>query len=325
MTSGGNGPPTIGVDLGGTNLRVAVVDRDGRIIDEHQIPTPENGAAALMDATVSGVEQLLATHGDAAAVGIGVAGLVDQDGMVHYGPNLPMLVDVPLAAELGKRLPVPVVVDNDANVAAWGEVRHGAARNARHALVITLGTGVGGGIVIDGRVHRGAHGFAAEVGHWQFDPAGAKCACGETGHWEAEASGKALGRLAREFAGVGRAPNVLARAGGVVDAIGGEHAGDAAQAGEPDGLEILAVYARNVAIGFAGLANILDPEMIVVSGGLIELGDVLLEPVRAAFASQLEGAPHRPPVPIVPAELGDRAGVIGGAVLAREVALEGSH
>lgn len=325
MTYGGSGPPTIGVDLGGTNLRVAVVDRDGGIADDHQMPTPDDGAAALMDATVSGVEKLLANHDDVAAVGMGVAGLVDPDGMVHYGPNLPTLVDVPLAAELGRRLPVPVVVDNDANVAAWGELRHGAARNAQHALVITLGTGVGGGIVIDGRVYRGAHGFAGEIGHWQFDPAGPTCACGEAGHWEADASGTALGRLAREHAGAGRAPNVLARAGGVVDAIEGEHAGDAARAGEPDGVEILAIYARDVATGFAGLANILDPEIIVVSGGLIELGDVLLDPVRAAFARTLEGAPHRSAVPIVPAELGDRAGVIGGAVLAREVALEATQ
>jgi glucokinase len=306
---------TIGIDLGGTNLRVAAVDATGAIVGEARVPTPDD-ADGLVVAMVDGCRELL-TSTSARAVGVGAAGLVDRDGTVHYAPNLPMLIEVELGRLLGERLSVPVVVDNDANVAGWGELAHGAAVGARDALVVTLGTGVGGAIVLDGRVYRGSHGYAAEIGHWQFDPRGPRCACGETGHWEACASGTALGGLARERAAAGDAPSVLARAGGDVGAITGHHVGASAAAGEPDGCALIDDYADAVALGFAGLANILDPELIVVSGGLVTLGDVLLDPVRRAFRGHLEGADHRPDVPIVPAALGEHAGVVGAAVLAR--------
>jgi glucokinase len=285
--------PTIGVDLGGTNLRVAMVDAGGVVLSEDHEPTPDDW------------QDLVA------------AGLVDREGTVHYAPNLPMLRNAPLGRALTDALSRPVVVDNDANVAASGELAHGAARGCEHALVITLGTGVGGSIIAGGRVYRGAHGFAAEVGHWQFDPDGARCACGEPGHWEAAASGTALGALARERAAGGVAPNVLARAGSDVAAVSGLHAGDSAQAGEPDGVAIIGDYARSVATGLAGLANILDPEKIVIAGGLIELGAVLIEPIRVEFDHRIEGPEFRPEIPVVAAELGERAGVIGAAALAR--------
>jgi len=249
---------------------------------------------------------------------VGAAGMIDRDGTVHDAPNIPKLISIPLQAVLTERLPARVIVDNDANMAAWGELRHGAARGVSHGLVITLGTGVGGGITAGGRIARGAHGFAAEVGHWQFDPHGPECACGEPGHWEALASGGALGALARARAAAGDAPNVLARAGGDLRAVTGVEVGESAAAGEADGRSILESYARQVALGFAGLTNILDPEVIVVSGGLVELGDVLLKPLRDAFGAHLEGAPYRPEVPIVAAALGERAGVVGAATVARE-------
>jgi glucokinase len=199
------------------------------------------------------------------------------------------------------------------------ELVHGAARGSTEVLLITLGTGVGGGVVTRGQVLRGAHGFGAEIGHFQVDPGGPLCACGQRGHWEALASGTALGALGREWAAAGAAPSVLSRAGSV-DAITGVMVGDVAQEGAVDALAVLEEYARRVAIGLVGLANIFDPERIVVSGGLVELGDVLLTPLRAAFDGHLEGAAHRPPVPIVAAELGGRAGVVGAAVLARGLA-----
>jgi glucokinase len=311
-------PPTIGIDLGGTNLRVATVANDGEVLDEVSEPTPDD-FDALVAAIGRRVDEVASSHRDVAAVGVGAAGLVDHDGMVHYAPNIPMFRRAPLGRALAASLRLPVVVDNDANVAAWGELCHGAARGHQHALVITLGTGVGGGMILNGRVYRGAYGFAAEVGHWQFDPNGALCACGERGHWESAASGTALGRLARARAREGRAPNVLARAGGDPDHVDGHHVGASATAGEPDGTEILHDYAHDVALGFVGLANILDPEVIVVSGGLVELGDVLFTPLRAAFDHHLEGADYRPPVPVVPAQLGAQAGVVGAAALAREL------
>jgi glucokinase len=309
-------PPTIGVDLGATNVRCAVVDGTGTILAEVRGHTGEGGVN-VVPTTATLVQQLRERHPEAAAVGVGAAGLVDREGGVQYAPNIPAFRRTPLRTELEDAIGLPVVVDNDANAAAWGEVVHGAARGALYALMITLGSGIGGGIVVRGRIIRGAHGFAAEVGHFQIDPDGPMCACGERGHWEAFASGHALGRRGREWARDGRAPGVLARAGGDPEAVTGVHVGDSAQAGEPDGRELLDEYAASVAVGLAGLANILDPERIVISGGLVELGDTLLTPVRDAFARYIEGAEYRPMIPIVPAELGERAGVIGAAARAR--------
>lgn len=311
-------PPTVGVDLGGTNIRVATVDPDGQILAEERAPTPGHWPE-LRTTITELVTRRRDDHPDIGAVGVGAAGMVDQDGAVHYAPNIPRLIRIPLRESLTATLPVPVVVDNDANVAALGEVCHGAARGVSYGLVITLGTGVGGGIIIDGHIYRGAHGFGGEVGHWPFDPHGAECACGERGHWEAAASGDALGALARARATAGAAPALLARVGGDPSAVTGPAVAASAAAGERDGLDLLAEYATAVALGFAGLANILDPELIVVSGGLVELGDLLLDPIRDAFGSHLEGAPYRPEVPIVAAELGDRAGVVGAAALARDL------
>jgi glucokinase len=228
------------------------------------------------------------------------------------------MIDAPLASALADRLGMPVVVDNDANAAAWGEARHGAARGVDDVLVITLGTGVGGGIIAGGRVYRGAHGFAAEIGHWQFERDGEWCACGERGHWEACSSGHALGRLGREAARSGRAPGLLDLAGGDAGRVTSIEVAAAAEAGDPGALAVLDAYAADVAVGFAGLVNILDPALIVVSGGLVDLGDLLFDPLRRAFDGRVEGASYRPPVAIVPAVLGDLAGVIGAAALARD-------
>jgi glucokinase len=317
------GAPTFGIDLGGTNVRCGVVDEHGTILDERRAPNRRDASwQELVTAMVGLVRELASEHSDATAVGVGAAGLVTRDGHILYAPNIPGFRNAPVRDALANELDLPVFVDNDANAAAHGELRHGAARGARYALVITLGTGIGGGIIARGRVIRGAHGFAAEIGHFQIDPHGPLCACGQRGHWEAFASGSALGRMGRERAEVGRAPAVLDLAGGEVAAITGVHVGDAAQSGDADALDIVAEYAGYVAVGLAGLANILDPDRIVVSGGLVELGDTLFTPVRAAFDHQLEGTEYRPAIDVVPAELGEHAGMIGAAALARELVAE---
>ena len=314
--SGAPAAPTLGVDLGGTNLRIGVVDAGGRLLVEKRTGCPTTGWRAVVDEITTLVGHLRRDHA-VRSLGVGVAALVDRDGATRYAPNIPGMVDAPLRAALADALAMPVVVDNDANAAAWGEAVHGAARGVDDALVITLGTGIGGGIIAGGRVYRGAHGFAAEVGHWQFERGGARCACGEFGHWEACGSGHALGRLGREAAEVGRAPGLLARTGGDATRITGAEVTAAAEAGDADALAVLGSWAADVALGFAGLVNILDPELIVVSGGLVDLGDLLLDPLRRAFAGRIEGAAHRPPVPIVAAQLGELAGVVGAAALAR--------
>jgi glucokinase len=309
---------TFGVDLGGTNLRVALVDPDARIVEERRVATPST-LDDIVGAIADAVRDFAPRRPDARALGVGAAGMVDHEGTIHYSPNVPAFLHAPVRARLEAAAGLPTVVDNDANVAVVGELVHGAARGCTEVLLVTLGTGVGGGIVTRGEVLRGAHGFGAEIGHFQVDPDGPLCACGQRGHWEALSSGTALGALGREWARAGAAPSVLARAGSV-DGITGVLVGDVAQdEGTADAIAIVDEYARRVAVGLVGLTNILDPERIVVSGGLVELGDILLGPLRAAFDGRTEGAAYRPRVPILPAALGERAGVVGAAALAREL------
>lgn len=311
----------MGVDIGGTKILGAIVDRDGKVLDEHRIPSePEwpEMRAAILDV----VAELRRRDPGVSALGVGAAGMVDLEGTIHYAPNVPGFRLLPVQQELGARTGLPTVVDNDANTAAYAEQRLGAARGMTDAMVITLGTGVGGGVIVGGQVLRGAHGFAAEIGHFQVDPHGPLCACGEAGHWEAMASGNALGRMAREAAAQGGAPSVLALAGGEVDAIRGLHVSQAGVAGEPDALAIIDRYSFNVAIGLVGLANIFDPGVIAIAGGLVNDGDLYLVPVRRHFGGHIEGSRFRTTPEIVPAELGERAGVIGAAVLALDTARE---
>jgi glucokinase len=308
--------PTVGLDIGGTKVLGVLLDAGGAVVREARERSPVVGLEPLVAVCAALVAHLAA---DPVPVGVGAAGLVDLDGRLTYAPNIPGVRDAPLRDAIAAATGRAVVVDNDANVAALGEVTYGAARGARHALLVTLGTGIGGGIVLDGKVFRGAHGFAAEIGHVTVEREGPRCACGELGHWEAIASGNALGRMARELVDAGRGDAILAAAGGDRAEVSGEEVGIAAAAGDAEARALLDRYADNVALGLANLANTLDPERIVVSGGLVALGPLLFGPLAVAFRSHLEGADHRPDIPIVPAVLGERAGAVGAAVLARSL------
>jgi glucokinase len=213
-----------------------------------------------------------------------------------------------------------VVVDNDANTAALAEVTLGAAAGAKYVLMVTLGTGIGGGIVVDGQLMHGANGFAGEIGHVTVERDGPLCACGEYGHWEAIASGRALGRMARELIERGGGRGILDAAGTDTAAVTGESVEIAAAAGDGDACALLERYADNIALGLANLANILDPECIVIAGGVVELGALLFDPLRRAFAARLEGTEHRPEIRILQAHFGERAGALGAALLARSIA-----
>jgi len=308
--------PTVGLDIGGTKVLGVLLDHDGNVLREERRLSPHAGVDALVGTATAIVEELALPE---SAVGVGAAGLVNHDGKILYSPNLPTIIEAPLQEALAAATRHPLVVDNDANVAARGEIAYGAARGLRHALLVTLGTGIGGGLLLDGELYRGAHGFGAEIGHFTVERGGPLCACGELGHWEAIASGSALGRMARELVERGGGARILAAADGDVDEVTGVHVETAARDGDADARSLLKEYADNVALGLAGLANVLDPEVIVIAGGLVEMGPLLFDPLHVAFVQHIEGGKYRPKTPIVPAELGERAGAVGAAVLAREL------
>ncbi len=311
----------IGLDIGGTKVLGAVVDAGGRVLAEHRVPSPTGSWAGMLEAIGAVASELRTHYPGVASVGIGAAGMVDLDGVIHYAPNVAGFRTTSVRSDVEGLVGLPTVLDNDANVAAYAEVRFGAARGMTDAIVITLGTGIGGGVVVGGTVLRGAHGFAAEVGHFQIDPDGPPCACGERGHWEAMASGNALGAMARARATAGRLARVLHAVDGEVADIRGQHVSAAAHAGDAQALELVDEYAYNVAIGLVGLANIFDPAVIAIAGGLVNDGDLYLSPIRQHFLGHIEGAAYRPAPEIVPAALGERAGVIGAAVLGIDTAV----
>lgn len=296
----------VGIDLGGTKcLGVALAGND--CVAEARLPTPEGADSVL--ATLVQLVGLLrsdcAPDHELASVGVGVPGLVDRAGVLRHAPNLVGVSGLDVKAELQRTLRVDVTVDNDATCAVWAEHEMGAGRGFSDVVMVTLGTGIGGGIVAGGQVCRGAHGFAGELGHMVVDPDGPQCPCGQRGCWERYASGSALGRLGREPA-----------AGGD-DEVRGEQVTQAAAHGDPVAAKTMAAFSWWVALGLVNLANILDPEVFVLGGGVLAAGDTLLVPTRATFASLVQGSGRRPQVPILPAALGERAGALGAAGLAR--------
>jgi len=302
-----------GIDLGGTKCLGVVLD-GSEIQGEVVVPTP-SGTDAVVGALV-GVVDALGGPSAFDAVGVGAPGLVDRTGALQVAPNLAVEPGLELRSMLEDRLGVPVVVDNDATCAAWGERELGAARGFDDVILVTLGTGIGGGIIIGGRVHRGANGFAGEVGHMVVDPQGPQCPCGQRGCWERFASGSGLGRLGREAAAAGPAGRMVELAGGVVDAVRGEHVTAALAEGDAQAAEVMDRFAWWTALGLANLANIFDPQVFVLGGGLALAGEAFLAPTRGAFHDLLMGADWRPVAQIVAPELGHRAGAIGAARLA---------
>jgi len=303
---------TVGVDLGGTKC-LAVALEGGQVVEERRVATPA-GNAAVLDALALVAADML-DRGPVVGVGVGAPGLVDRAGVLRFAPNLTDVADLAIGADLSARLGVPVRVDNDATCAVWGERQIGAARGYDEVILVTLGTGIGGGIVSGGRLLRGANGFAGEVGHMVIDPDGPPCPCGQRGCWERFASGGGLGRLGRAAAESGRATRVLELAGGDATSVRGEHVTLAATEGDAESHAVLGDFGRWVALGLVNLANIFDPRAFVLGGGLVEAGELLLGPVRSAFTELLAGGRHRPDVAIVPAALGEHAGAIGAACL----------
>jgi glucokinase len=309
---------TVGVDVGGTKIAGGVVDESGAILATARRESPATDREAISIDIADLVAELRGSH-DITAVGIGAAGFVDSErSTVMFAPNLAWR-DEPLRRDLEERTGLHVVVENDANAAAWGEFTFGAGEDVSDSLLVTVGTGVGGGIVLNGELHRGAFGVAAEIGHMRVVPDGRLCGCGNRGCWEQYASGKALVRDTRHKArqGVLIARSLLDRAGGDVDEITGPLITEAAGEGDAFAQEQLAALGRWIGEGIASLAAVLDPAVVVIGGGVSEAGDLLLEPVRAHFRANLTGRHYRPELEVRAAVLGNKAGMIGAADLAR--------
>lgn len=306
---------TIGLDVGGTKCLGVAVDEHGEVVDERRRPTPRGPGSLppLIDTLAELIDEL----GPAVEIGVGVPGLVTRDGVLRAAPNLDGVADFEVGRLLGARLGRTVRVDNDATCATVAEWLYGVGRGATDLVLVTLGTGIGGGLVAGGRLQRGKHGFAGEYGHMVVDPDGPPCPCGRRGCWERYASGSGLARLAREAA-VGRRVNrVLDLAGGDPEAVRGEMVMQAAREGDADALAVIDAFGRWVAIGLVNLANSLDPEMFVLGGGLAAGADLYLDPIERWFHELLYQPELRPLPSIAFARWNERAGAVGASLLHR--------
>lgn len=319
-------PLTIGIDVGGTKTLGALVrpGSDGRppeVLDREQVPsgahepTVVDGmvavARALIDRTAAGPG---GPAGRVGAIGVGLAGFVGLDGVVRRAPNAPGLVGRDVAGRIAAALDVPVTVDNDANCVAVA-AHDVDAPEARHLVAVTLGTGIGGGLIVDGRLVRGANGFAGEPGHMVVDPEGPRCPCGQRGCWERYASGAGLAWLARRAVEAGDAP-ALAAAVERPEDLRGEHVTDLVLAGDDGAEAVLETYVGYVALGVANLVVLLDPEVVVLGGGLSAPELQLVDRVNRVLAERYVSAVGEREVRVIASPGGPEAGALGAALLA---------
>jgi glucokinase len=308
----------IGVDIGGTKVAAGVVDEQGAMIATARRATPSHDPAKIEEIIADVVDELRSAH-QVEAVGIGAAGFVDAGrSRVIFAPNLAWR-DEPLRAAVEKRCGLPVVVENDANAAAWAEARFGAGRGRSYLVILTLGTGLGGGLVVAGELYRGRQGIAAEFGHMKVEPGGRRCGCGARGCWERYASGTALVHEAQEIASTAPAISLrmLELAGGQPEAITGLIVTEAAQDGDEGAIEAFRSVGTWLGHGMASLAAVLDPAMFVLGGGVSAAGELVREPAVRALEERITARAYRDVPNVRLAELGPEAGIVGAADLAR--------
>jgi glucokinase len=318
---------THGIDIGGTKvLGVSLGQGDG-IVAEARVATPtgtrnivgSHVAAAVAEVVAELDRKVTAPPSLPPPVGVGAPGMVDRAGRLCFAPNLPQAQGVDWNELIGGRLPGrDLLIENDANFAVLAEHRLGAARGHDHVVMVTLGTGIGGGLVLDGHVQVGSAGFAGEIGHMVVDPNGPACPCGRRGCWERFASGAGLGVRAREAALAGRLGEVVRRAGGDPESVRGEDVSAAAAAGDPAAQQVIREVGWWIGFGLANLAAVLDPACFVLGGGVVQAGDLLIDSARATFAELVEGGDRRPLAQIEPASFGERAGAVGAALAVRQ-------
>lgn len=311
---------SIGVDVGGTKIAAGVVDEDGTVLARIQKDSPAKERGAIVDTIVACALELKEKHPEAATVGVGAAGFVSSDrNTMASGTNLDW-TGLKIGDVVSERVGLPVVVENDANAAGWAEARFGGGKGKKNVLVVTLGTGVGGAVIIDGHLVRGAAGFAAEIGHINVVPNGRPCGCGQRGCLERYGSGTALGVNGWELAQFQPtyAARIIELSGGNVHSISGKAVTTAAREGDPAALECYRDLGSWLGLGIADLCAVLDPEVVVLTGGMTEAGPLLLEPVTTSFNRHLTAHSRRPEIPIVISASGQDAGLVGAADLARQ-------
>ena len=310
---------SIGVDIGGTKVLGGVVDASGNILTTHREDTPKAGGDKLTQAIIGVIQELLAQH-EATSVGISAAGFVSSDRQTMLAtPNIAGWNGINLMTEISREVDLPIVIENDANAAAWGEAIYGAGRGESELMMVTVGTGIGGGIISNGALYRGAFGVAAEFGHMRVVPGGHLCGCGKFGCFEQYASGSALHRHLMEAIAKDptRAHSLLARGDGTLEGIKGNHITAAARAGDPIAVEAFNTTGDWLGAGIASLSVILDPALVVIGGGVIDAGELLMAPTRLAIEKYMPFSGKHPTPRIVVAELGNDAGLVGVADLAR--------
>jgi glucokinase len=308
-------PRAVGIDIGGTKIAAGVVAEDGRILERLRVLTPPDDEQATLAALHAVVDELLARDPRAEAIGVGAAGLVERPGgNARWAPHNTYR-RLELRRLLHERTGLPTSVDNDGNAAAWAEARFGAGAVSDDLVLVNVGTGIGGGLVLDGRLYHGEHGFAGELGHLIVHPDGDLCACGNRGCLEAMASGSTLGRLGREAA-AGDPGGRLAELAGGPDLVTGEVVFAAAAEGDKAALALFERVGHWLGVGIASLVTIFDPDLVVVGGGVAATGELLLAPARASFERYVHGRVHRDLPPVVPTRLGPDAGFVGAATLA---------
>ena len=308
---------TIGLDIGGTKISGCVVDAGGTILARGRRDTPAQDPGAILDEAADLIRDL-SFEREIGAVGVACAAFIDRTAStVLFAPNLAWR-DLPIKASLESALDLPVTIENDANAAAWGEFRFGAGVGTADMVLVTVGTGLGGGVVTNGALLRGAFGIAAELGHMRVVPGGIRCGCGNRGCWEQYASGTALVREARELV-VSESPHAARLSelcAGDPEGLTGPDVTRAAAEGDPAAVELLSDLGTWIGEGAASVAAILDPALVVLGGGVAEAGGLLIDSAVAAFRRHLTGRGHRPEARFVLAALGNDAGMIGVADLA---------
>lgn len=309
----------IGIDVGGTKVLGGVVNQSGEVVKLARRDTPREGGTALTQAIAHVAKELMSDFA-IDSIGVSAAGFVSADRKTILAtPNIAGWNGVDLDSELTHLIGQSVAIENDANAAAWGEFRFGAGRGSEHLLMVTVGTGIGGGIVIGGNLYRGAFGIASEVGHIRVVPDGYLCGCGARGCFEQYASGNALLRHAREA--IAASPdfvrNLLSRGDGTIDGLTGKAITEAARDGDAVAIAAFQTTGQWLGAGIATLSMVLDPQCVVIGGGVVDAGEILLEPTRAALKRYMPFSGKHPYPEIIPASLGNEAGLVGVADLAR--------